>query len=102
MDTGQIGTTAGVAALVSVLFQITLKPLIEAWLYKDGTPSPAYGLVCILSLGLLSLLVGALGAVVGLSFAKDKFIDLAIGGWVLAVFGYEALKNSKTVAKSLI
>jgi len=101
METGQLTTTALVAAFASALFQYGIKPLLQAWLVKDDEVSPAYGLVCILILAPLAILGAALGATLGSTFAADKFIDLAIGGWVLSVFGYEALRNTKTAVRGL-
>jgi len=96
METGQLTTTALVAAFASAVFQYALKPLLQSWLVKGDDVSPAYGLVCILVLAPLAILGAALGATLGLTFAADKFVDLAIGGWVLSVFGYESIRNGKS------
>ena len=118
METIDIKTTLGVAALVSVTFQFALKPILHSWLVKkndqvatllstgEDVVSPYYGLIAWLALAILAIVWGCLGAVSGRTFSPDKAIDLAIGGLVIAVAGYELLKNiggaGNTAVKSLV
>ena len=107
MDTIDISTTIGVAALASIFFQIAIKPILESWLKrKDGAGtvtwvSPFYGLVAVFVLALVVLGAAALGAVSGRTFDPDKFVDLAIGGYVLAIAGYELVKNGAQAIRGL-
>ena len=86
METVDIGTSAGVAYFVLVLYGLVAKPLLDAWLGGK----PVFGLAVAVVLALLSALVGALGAVVGLAIVPEKAVQLIIGGWVLAVVGVVA------------
>jgi len=76
-------TATGVAVLTSIFFQLAVKPLLKTALPdREGGTHPAYGLVALVSLFVISCLMASLGASMQGPLTFESFWPLAVMGYV--------------------